>query len=85
MTANTLDQWQRGNITTLDRDQVLRLSYIFGTDKALQILFSTTEGAARWIHAPNDARLFGGRMLAGQMNDLHVVRQYLDEQRGGKA
>ena len=48
------------------------------------------ERADAWLRKPNDAPLFGGRtaldrMLAGQVSDLFVVRQYLDAQRGGKA
>jgi len=86
----TYYQWRNGRIPALDRDKLTRLSYLLGIYKALQILFPTAERAARWIRAPNDAPLFNGRsaldrMLAGQMNDLHVVRQYLDAQRGGKA
>lgn len=86
----TYYQWRNHRVPALDRDKVTRLSYLFGIYKALQILFPTTERAARWIRAPNEAPLFNGqsalaRMLAGQMNDLHVVRQYLDAQRGGKA
>lgn len=86
----TYYEWKKGRVPALDRDKVERLSYLLGIYKALQILFPTAERAARWIHAPNDAPLFGGRsaldrMLAGRMNDLHVVRQYLDAVRGGKA
>jgi hypothetical protein len=88
----TYYQWRKNpaRVPALDRDKITRLSYLLGIYKALQILFPTTEDAALWIHAPNDAPLFHGRsaldrMLAGQMNDLHVVRQYLDAVRGGKA
>ena len=42
------------------------------------------------IQQPLIAPLYGGksaldRMLAGQVSDLYVVRQYLDAQRGGWA
>lgn len=86
----TFYQWRSGRVPALDRDKLTRVSYILGIYKALQILFPTTERAARWIRAPNAGPLFNGqsalqRMLAGQIIDLHVVRQYLDAQRGGKA
>lgn len=88
----TYYQWRKHpeRIPALDRDKLTRLSYLLGIYKALQIIFPTTYDTALWIHAPNDAPLFNGRsalerMLAGQMNDLHVVRQYLDAVRGGKS
>jgi hypothetical protein len=87
----TYYQWRKDpeRVPGLDRDKITRLSYLLGIYKALQILFPTTERAAQWIHAPNDAPIFNGRsaldrMLDGQMIDLHVVRQYLDAVRGGK-
>ncbi|MGZ5131764.1 MAG: MbcA/ParS/Xre antitoxin family protein, partial [Caldimonas sp.] len=56
----------------------------------LHILFPVAERADEWVRKANTAPLFGGRsaldrMLAGQVSDLYVVRQYLDAQRGGKA
>ncbi len=87
----TFLQWHEDPVRApvLDRDQVTRLSYLLGIYKALRILFPTTEDGARWIHAANDASIFNGRsalqrMLGGHMDDLQVVRRYLDAQRGGK-
>jgi hypothetical protein len=86
----TLYQWRQGKPAVLDRHVLERLSYLFGIWAALQILLPTPERADGWVRQPNDAPLFGGgtalqRMLAGQVADLYVVRQYLDAQRGGKA
>jgi hypothetical protein len=58
--------------------------------KALHILLPNDQAADTWVHRSNTAPLFGGksaldRMLAGQVSDLYVVRQYLDAQRGGWA
>jgi hypothetical protein len=71
----------------LSRDTIERLSYIFGIYKALQTLLPKPASADTWVHRPNAAAPFGGksaleRMLAGQVADLYVVRQYLDAQRG---
>ncbi|MGZ5236041.1 MAG: MbcA/ParS/Xre antitoxin family protein [Caldimonas sp.] len=86
----TLYQWKQGKVAPLDRHQLERLSHLFGIYSALHILFPVAERADEWVRKANTAPLFGGRsaldrMLAGQVSDLYVVRQYLDAQRGGKA
>ncbi|MEO8082063.1 MAG: antitoxin Xre-like helix-turn-helix domain-containing protein [Caldimonas sp.] len=86
----TLYQWKQGKVGPLDRHHLERLSHLFAIYAALQILLPIAERANAWIRAANTAPLFGGRsaldrMLAGQVADLFVVRQYLDAQRGGKA
>ena len=86
----TLYQWKQGKVSGLDRHQLERLSYLFGIHAALQMLFPLERRAEKWLRKPNAAPIFGGRsalerMLAGQVADLYVVRQYLDAQRGGKA
>ena len=86
----TLYQWKQGKVGPLDRHQLERLSHLFGIYAALHILFPVAARADEWIRKPNTAPLFAGksaldRMLAGQVADLFVVRQYLDAQRGGKA
>ena len=86
----TLYQWKQGKVAPLDRHLLERLSHLFGIYSSLQILFPATRRADEWLRKPNSAPLFAGRpalerMLAGQVADLYVVRQYLDAQRGGKA
>jgi len=86
----TLYQWKQGKVAPLDRHLLERLSHLFGIYSSLQILFPASGRADEWIRKPNSAPLFAGRsaldrMLAGQVADLYVVRQYLDAQRGGKA
>jgi hypothetical protein len=86
----TLYQWKQGKVAPLDRHLLERLSHLFGIYSSLQILFPASRRADEWIRKPNSAPLFAGRsaldrMLAGQIADLFVVRQYLDAQRGGKA
>jgi hypothetical protein len=83
--------WKAGRVKRgLDAATLERLSHIFGIYAGLQILLPIPERADAWIKKPNGAPLFGGgsalaRMLAGQVSDLFVVRQYLDAQRGGWA
>jgi hypothetical protein len=86
--ASTFFKWKKEQGGNLPRDVLERISYVLGIYKALQILLPEPERADRWITTPNDAALFGGasaltRMLAGNVGDLYVVRQYLDAQRGG--
>ena len=86
----TVYQWKQGKVAPLDRHLLERLSHLFGIYSSLQILFPASRRADEWLRKPNSAPLFQGhsaldRMLAGQVADLYVVRQYLDAQRGGKA
>lgn len=72
----------------LGRDTLERISHILGIYAALQILLPNRTAADQWVRKPNTAPLFGGRsaldrMLAGNVSDLYVVRQYLDAQRSG--
>jgi hypothetical protein len=86
----TLYNWRKDKEVALPKDTLERISYIFGIFKALQILLPDEKAADAWVKRPNTAPLFAGksaldRMLAGQVADLYVVRQYLDAQRGGWA
>jgi hypothetical protein len=72
----------------LGRDTLERISHILGIFAALKILFPSQAAADAWVRKPNAAPLFAGkpaldRMLAGNVSDLYVVRQYLDAVRGG--
>jgi len=86
---STFFEWKSGRVKRgLDAATLERLSHVFGIYGALQVLLPIPERANAWIHRDNAAPLFGGgtalaRMLAGQVSDLFVVRQYLDAQRGG--
>ncbi len=85
---STLFKWKKDPASArLNPDKLERLSYIFGIYKALQLLLPKAESADTWVHRPNSASPFNGkpaidRMLSGQVADLYVVRQYLDNQRG---
>lgn len=82
---STLQNWKCGLVTSISRDTLERISYIFGIYKRLHILLPTT--ADEWVHKPNSAPLFGGRtaldrLASGNVADLYLVRQYIDGQRG---
>ncbi len=84
---STFFKWRREREPRLPRDTLERLSYLLGIYKSLQILLPDPKAADEWIRRPNNAAPFGGRsalerMLSGQVADLYVVREYLDEQRG---
>ena len=74
-------------VTRLQRDMLERISYVLGIQKSLRILLPDREAADSWIHRPNSHPLFGDapaldRLLAGNVEDLAVVRRYLDAERG---
>ena len=71
---------------SLNRDTMERISYLLGIYKALHVLLPS-ENADGWIRRENNDPLFNGqtalnRMMAGNVYDLAVVRQYLDAERG---
>jgi hypothetical protein len=72
----------------LTRDLLERASYILGIYKSLEVLLPDPKLADQWLATPNDNPLFNGtapldRLLAGQVVDLAVVRDFLDAERGG--
>lgn len=71
----------------LDSDRLLRISYLVGIFKALNVLYSE-ELADAWIRLPNTNRIFGGRpplayMVKGGLPAMQTVRRLLDARRGG--
>jgi len=85
----TLYNWKsQPEKAKLTRDLLERASYILGIYKSLQILLPDQVLADQWLATPNDNPLFNGtapldRILAGQVVDLAVVRDFLDAERGG--
>ena len=86
---STFHKWMKHPDQALaPRDTLERISHVLGIYAALKILLPRDDAAVAWIRKPNSAPLFGGRpaldrMLAGNVSDLYVVRQYLDSVRGG--
>jgi uncharacterized protein (DUF2384 family) len=73
---------------TLSADELMRISAVLGIYKALKIIFSRDEDAARWLRSPNTGPTFGGQtplalITSGTQDALMLVRRYLDAWRGG--
>ncbi|HEY8794336.1 MAG TPA: antitoxin Xre/MbcA/ParS toxin-binding domain-containing protein [Gemmatimonadaceae bacterium] len=71
----------------LDADRLLRVSYLIGIFKALNILHGRAL-ADQWVRLPNANRIFGGStplayMLKGGVTSMQTVRRLLDSRRGG--
>lgn len=71
----------------LDADRLLRVSYLVGIFKALNILHGRAL-ADEWIQLPNTNRIFAGStplayMLKGGVTAMQTVRRLLDARRGG--
>ena len=86
--ASTFFKWKKNREGRLSLDTLDRVSYVMGIHKALRIIFGDIKAVQRWIHAPNDAPHFAGRSAidlmtrSGHLEDLIVVRRYLDAERG---
>lgn len=86
--VSTFFKWKKEKNGRLPFDTLDRVSYVMGIHKALRILFGDLKAVERWLHAPNDAPLFGGRSAlefltnSGHLEDLAIVRRYLDSERG---
>ena len=71
----------------LDTDRLMRISYLIGIFKALNILHSKKLADA-WVRLPNSNPIFGGQtplayMLKGGLPAMQTVRRLLDARRGG--
>ena len=83
----TLRNWKTGVFRPLEQDRLLRISYLIGIFKSLNILFSE-QLADRWIRLPNSNEIFTARtpleyMLRGGAPAMDLVRRLLDARRGG--
>ena len=81
--SDALRAWKAGKGPEVGEEAVLRISYVLGIFKAINILLPVRDRADAWISKPNAAPIFGGRsaldrMTDGGLEDLKVVRQYLD-------
>ena len=71
----------------LDTDRLLRVSYLVGIFKALNILYSK-KLADQWVRLPNSNPIFAGQtplayMIKGGLPAMQTVRRLLDARRGG--
>jgi uncharacterized protein (DUF2384 family) len=79
--------WRKEPKRTLSADTLLRISFVVGIFKALNILYGEAL-ADEWVRLPNTNRIFGGQapldyMKAGGIPALQTVRRLLDARRGG--
>ena len=86
--TSTFFKWKKHRDGRLSLDTLDRVSYIMGIHKALRIIFGDIKAVQRWVNTPNDAPHFGGRSAidlmtgSGHLEDLAMVRRYLDAERG---
>lgn len=71
----------------LDPDRLLRISYLIGIFKALNLLYSQTL-ADEWIQRPNANAIFAGQtpltyLTTGGLPAMQIVRRLLDARRAG--
>jgi hypothetical protein len=87
MAGSTYYALKKSPRKVLDEDTMLRISYLVGIFKALNILHSENL-ADSWITLPNRNPIFAGAtplhyMLRGGIPAMQVVRRLLDARRGG--
>lgn len=85
----TYQKWKRGDVGTLSRDQLERISIMLGIHKGLRVLFADHDSAERWFMSPNRDVPFTGLspllfMVQGSINNLYALRRYIDAWRGMK-
>jgi len=83
----TLHAIKRREKKLLNADELLRVSYLVGIFKALNILYSAALADA-WMKRPNTNPIFGGDtpldyVRKGGIPALQTVRRLLDSRRGG--
>jgi hypothetical protein len=87
MASSSYYAMKKSRRRTLDPDTMLRISYLVGIFKALNILHGKSL-ADRWIALPNTNPIFRGAtpleyMIRGGIPAIQVVRRLLDARRGG--
>lgn len=75
--------WKNGSGPDIGEETILRISYVLGIFRAINTLLPIPERADAWMRKPNKAPILGGRsaldrMTDGDIEDLKIVRQYLD-------
>jgi hypothetical protein len=87
MASSTYYAIKKSPRRTVDSDTMLRISYLVGIFKALNILHGKAI-ADRWITLANSSPIFRGGtpleyMIRGGIPAIQVVRRLLDARRGG--
>ncbi len=83
-----LKQNPRTQGKTLDQDRLVRISYLIGIFKSLNILYSQRL-ADQWMQLPNNNPIFAGRtpleyIVRGGTPAMDILRRLLDARRGGR-
>jgi Protein of unknown function (DUF2384) len=78
----------RASAKTLDQDRLMRISYLIGIFKSLNILYSQRL-ADQWMKLPNTNPIFADRapldyIVRGGTPAMDIVRRLLDARRGGR-
>ncbi|MBB1432182.1 antitoxin Xre/MbcA/ParS toxin-binding domain-containing protein [Pseudoalteromonas sp. SG43-4] len=73
--------WQQGNVESINRDVVVRISFIIGIYKGLGLIFNDRSRADEWVNKPN--KEFNDQsalefMLGGDIERLKQVREFVD-------
>jgi len=87
MASSTYYAIKKSPRRAIDPDTILRISYLVGIFKALNILHDQAL-ADRWVTLPNANPIFRGitpleYMIRGGIPAIQVVRRLLDARRGG--
>ncbi len=87
MASSTYYAIKKSPRRAIDPDTILRISYLVGIFKALNILHGQAL-ADRWVTLPNANPIFRGitpleYMIRGGIPAIQVVRRLLDARRGG--
>ncbi|HYL26260.1 MAG TPA: MbcA/ParS/Xre antitoxin family protein [Candidatus Nitrosotalea sp.] len=87
MASSTYYAMKKSPRRALDPDTMLRISYLVGIFKALNILHGKAL-ADRWVTLPNRNPIFRGSapleyMIRGGIPAIQLVRRLLDARRGG--
>jgi Protein of unknown function (DUF2384) len=83
-----LKQNTGASVRPLEQDRLVRISYLIGIFKSLNILYSQRL-ADQWMQLPNTNPIFAGRtpldyILRGGTPAMDVVRRLVDARRGGR-
>jgi len=79
---NEFEQWQQGNVESMNRDVTIRISYVIGIYKGLGLIFNDRSMAGEWVNKPN--KEFNEQsvlefMLGGDIEQLMQVREFVDD------
>src|SRR5699024_1610640 len=80
---STYRAWRKNPPARPAHERLMRVSYVLGIWKALNVLLPSAEICRRWPRSPNSAPLFRGKtpmevLASGDPDALRDVREWLD-------